>query len=140
VIDLRGCVLLGLVVSLVLVTSALAEGFKVDATCKNGATATLTFETTKLEALSPVKAELQLLDREKNPISSALVYCSLYIPNVATGANNPKLKQGDEEGVYNGVVFFGNAGEWKASLTINFPGGGYEELTLDIGLVAAKKS
>ncbi|PLY04670.1 MAG: hypothetical protein C0624_05420 [Desulfuromonas sp.] len=112
----------------------------VEGTCKNGARAVLTFEASQLQVLSPVKANLKLIDKDDQPINSALVYCSLYIPNVATGANNPKLVQSEEGGIYNGVVFFGDAGKWKAALTINFPGGGYEELVLDIGQVMPKKS
>lgn len=139
-VNLKSCVILGVVALLVCVNGAWASHFVVDATCKNGATATLVFETTRLEVLSPVKVRLKLQDHEKKPIDSALIYCSLYIPNVATGVNNPKLKAADEAGVYDGVMFFGDAGEWKASLTINFPGGGYEELVLDIGSVLAKES
>lgn len=103
---------------------------------KSGVEVTMTFETDRLVAILPVEVELRVVDSKGKPASDALVYCSMFMPNLATGSNRPKLEPLGKEGKYRGIVFFERAGLWHANLTINLPDGSYEDMELEIGEVA----
>jgi len=103
---------------------------------KSGIEVTMIFETDQLVAIMPVEVELQVVDSKGKPASNALVYCSMFMPNFATGSNRPKLEPLGKDGKYRGIVFFERAGLWHANLTINLPDGSYEDLELEIGEVA----
>lgn len=101
--------------------------------CPSGAEVNFTFNTSQLQALNPVTVNLKLTSPDGVPITGAQVYCSLYMPSYATGANNPKLTPDNNSGSYKGIVFFSQKGKWVAALTINYKDGGYEEVMLEIG-------
>ncbi|MDH3998214.1 MAG: FixH family protein [Desulfuromonadales bacterium] len=103
--------------------------------CPSGLEVIMVFDADKLVTMQPVTTTLKILDPQGAPISNALVYCSFYIPNFATGANSPKIKATDQNGLYEGLVFFTHEGRWNVDLTINLPNGGYEEVTFNIDQV-----
>jgi len=103
---------------------------------KSGVEVTMIFETDQLVAIMPVEVELQVVDSKGKPASNALVSCSMFMPNFATGSNRPKLEPMGMEGKYRGIVFFERAGLWHANLTINLADGSSEEMELEIGEVA----
>ncbi len=103
--------------------------------CESGIEVTMGFQSDKLVALQPVEIQLKIVNAQGIPVPNALIYCSLYMPNFATGSNNPKLKPHDEDGGYKGVAFFSREGKWHANLTINLPDGTYDDVTLEIDKV-----
>lgn len=121
-----------LLMILLVKTGPHAEAAPLTRTCSSGVEVSIDFETDRLVALQPVPARLRIVDAAGAPVSGALVYCSLYIPNFATGSNSPKLKPGGQDGVYEGLLVFSREGTWNADLTINLPNGNYEEVTFTI--------
>lgn len=110
---------------------------KLTRTCTSGHVVTLEFATDELKVYTPVNARLKVADAAGNPVSGALIYCSLYMPNLATGTNRPRIKAAATAGAYEGVMLFSQRGTWNAALTLNLPGGVYEELLFEINGVAA---
>lgn len=105
--------------------------------CASGVEVAMIFETEKLQVIEPVEVELQVRNADGTPASNATIYCSMFMPMVATGSNRPTFKPSGEGGSYRGVVFFERAGLWHANLTINLANGTYEDITIEIGDVAA---
>jgi hypothetical protein len=121
-------------------TPALAAELNFTGQCPSGFKAVLTLEANELVVMKPVQAKLQILSEQGQPVNSSQVYCSLYMPDFATGSNNPKLKPTEEVGTYRGIVFFNHDGAWNVDLTINYPDGTYEEVTLKIDSVLPGES
>lgn len=108
--------------------------------CASGHRLTLELPGGELSVFKPVTARLKIVDSQGVPVAGALVYCSLYMPTQATGTNRPSLKPGNTAGVYEGILLFSQSGDWRAALTLNLPGGVYEEVEIAIDGVAAVKN
>jgi hypothetical protein len=108
---------------------------KMSQTCVSGYKVTLELSGDELVVYKPFSARFTISDASGKPVPNALLFCSLYMPEFATGTNRPTLKPTETSGVYEGVMLFSQSGAWSAGLTLNLPGGVYEELVFEIGTV-----
>ena len=95
---------------------------------KSGVFIKIHLNVEKIEKLKPCEASVKIVDKTGAPVPDALIYCSLYMPNFATGSNRPSFKPSDEEGTYKSVMFFNESGGWLASFTVNLPEGEFEQV------------
>ncbi len=100
--------------------------------CKSGVEVAMTFDSAKLVAFKPVEVTLKVVDAKGKPVADALIYCSFFMANYATGSNRPKFKPAGVDGLYSGMVFFSREGSWLGNLTINLPDGTFEEVTFEV--------
>ncbi|PLX94117.1 MAG: hypothetical protein C0621_06000 [Desulfuromonas sp.] len=103
--------------------------------CASGVTVTMSFKSETLSVYTPVDVTVRIVGADGTPVSDALIFCSFFMPEVATGWNKPKLKALGKDGTYSGVVFFERDGHWLANFTINLPSGDYEEVSFDLGTI-----
>jgi hypothetical protein len=137
---LRAFFVWGFIYLLFCPNSAMSSEICITKKCPSGTAVELTFVTKELVAMLPVEVNLKLTDGLGKPLSHARISCSLFLPNYDAGVNSPKLKQSEQDGLYKGIVIFTQAGEWNAHLIINYSGGKYEEVTLEIKNVLSKRS
>lgn len=104
-----------------------------ETTCASGLRVKLALPDDSLQAFKPVQAVISIEDSQQKPVPGAKVYCSLYMPAVATGGNHPIIKESHRDGEYLGPFVFTAAGRWITDLTINLPQGGYDSALLDLG-------
>ncbi|PLX79228.1 MAG: hypothetical protein C0616_11930 [Desulfuromonas sp.] len=101
--------------------------------CPSGLVVTMNLPDDSLETFQPVEAVITLSDKERTPRSQARIFCSLFMPSVATGNNRPVIKETSTNGQYTGSFLFTNPGQWQTELTINLPSGIYESVTFNLG-------
>lgn len=123
--------------SFVLAGSAFSETSLVKK-CSSGLVVTMVLPNESLETYKPIDAIITLANEENTPQSQARIYCSLFMPTVATGSNRPIIKETLTSGRYRGPFLFTTPGQWQSELTINLPSGIYESVTFDLGEIQSK--
>ena len=97
--------------------AAFAEEQAYQAVSEAGNTYRLTFAEETLEVLKPLHATLSFTAVGGNPVSDAMITCSLSMPAMAMPKNVPPLKPSGDAGHYEGIFLLTMGGLWHVEIS-----------------------
>ncbi len=98
--------------------------------------ATLTFESSPLEAMTEIPFAIELTDSSGTQISDVQLSISMDMPAMPMPPNNPEAVW--ENNAYRGKAVFTMAGAWQVKVAISQPGITKEQIVFDIQQVMMK--